>query len=185
MNVAAPLIADRQQALPAPRFERVAVSCVFGDPRDPRSWSGAPANVSSAMERLGVTVEAIYPRLGKLAKLGIAARDMLAGRGRPISSEQVLRSHRARRRMANEVARQARQLDIRHVLHTGTLDLPASDLIRGTKHYLYCDHSWALARRYHVHADRYTERALRAFEDTEREALAGLSHIFTLSLIHI
>ena len=179
MNVAAPLIADRQQALPAPRFERVAVSCVFGDPRDPRSWSGAPANVSSAMERLGVTVEAIYPRLGKLAKLGIAARDMLAGRGRPISSEQVLRSHRARRRMANEVARQARQLDIRHVLHTGTLDLPASDLIRGTKHYLYCDHSWALARRYHVHADRYTERALRAFEDTEREALAGLSHIFT------
>lgn len=179
MNVAAPLLADRPQAFRAPRFERVAVSCVFGDPRDPRSWSGAPANVSKAMERLGVVVEAIYPRLGKLAKLGIAARDMLTGYGRPVSGEQVLRSFHARRRMADEVTRQAKQLGIRHVLHTGTLDLPASDLIRGTKHYLYCDHSWALARRYHVHADRYTARALRAFEDTEREALAGLAHIFT------
>ena len=179
MNVAAPLMADRPQAFHVPRFERVAVSCVFGDPRDPRSWSGAPANVSKAMERLGVVVEAIYPRLGKLAKLGIAARDMLAGHGRPVSGEQILRSRRARRRMADEVTRQAEHLGIRHVLHTGTLDLPASDLIRGTKHYLYCDHSWALARRYHVHADRYTARALHAFEDTEREALAGLAHIFT------
>lgn len=179
MNVAVPLPADRSQAFRASRFERVAVSCVFGDPRDLRSWSGAPANVSKAMERLGVVVEAIYPRLGKLAKLGIAARDMLTGHGRPVSGEQILRSLRARRRMADEVTRQAKQLGICHVLHTGTLDLPASDLIRGTKHYLYCDHSWALARRYHVHADRYTARALRAFEDTEREALAGLTHIFT------
>jgi glycosyltransferase involved in cell wall biosynthesis len=77
------------------------------------------------------------------------------------------------------VAQQARQLGVRHVLHTGTFDLPASDLIQGTKHYLYCDHSWALARRHHVHAQRYTARALRAFEDAEREALAGLAHVFT------
>jgi glycosyltransferase involved in cell wall biosynthesis len=179
MNVTAPLLAERQQAFHAQRFERVAVSCVFGDPRDLRSWSGAPANVSKAMERLGVVVEAIYPRLGKLAKLGIAVRDMLSGHGRPVSGEQILRSLRARRRMADEVARQAARLGTKHVLHTGTLDLPASDLIRGTQHYLYCDHSWALARRYHVHADRYTARALRAFEETEREALAGLAHIFT------
>ena len=168
---------SRQQA--TPRFERVAVSCVFGNPRDLRSWSGAPANVSNAIERLGVTVEAIYPRLGRLAKLGIAARNMLAGHGRPVSGEQILRSLLARRHMAEQVTRQAEQLSIGHVLHTGTLDLPAGDLIRGTKLYLYCDHSWALARRHHVHADRYTARALRAFEDTEREALAGLAHVFT------
>lgn len=167
----------RQRA--APRFERVAVSCVFGDPRDSRSWSGAPANVSNAIERLGVAVEAIYPRLGRLAKIGIAARNMLAGHGRPVSGEQILRSLQARRRMADEVTRQVERLGIGHVLHTGTLDLPASDLIRGTRHYLYCDHSWALARRHHVHADRYTARALLAFEEAEREALAGLAHVFT------
>src|SRR5271170_809428 len=34
------------------RFDRVAITCVFGDPRDPRSWSGAPANLANALERL-------------------------------------------------------------------------------------------------------------------------------------
>jgi glycosyltransferase involved in cell wall biosynthesis len=168
------LLADRPR-----RFDRVAVSCVFGNPRDLRSWSGAPANVASAMERLGVAVEAIQPRLGRLAKAGIAIGDMLSGHGRPFSSEQVLRSMRARRLMALHVARQASELGVRDVLHTGTLDLPACDLIRGTRHYLYCDHSWSLALRHHVHADRYTEKALRAFEEAEREALAGVSHVFT------
>lgn len=169
-----PPVADR-----SPRFERVAVSCVFGDPRNPRSWSGAPANVSNALERLGVVVEAIYPKIGKLAKFGVALQDMLTGHGRPVSTEQVLRSLRTRRLVAREVARQAEELGVRHVLHTGTLDLPASDLVRGTRHYLYCDHSWALARLHHVHADRYSRKALQAFEATEREALAGLSHVFT------
>ena len=56
-------VAETHLADRSPRFERVAVSCVFGNPRDLRSWSGAPANVSSAMERLGVAVDAIQPRL--------------------------------------------------------------------------------------------------------------------------
>jgi glycosyltransferase involved in cell wall biosynthesis len=179
MNAAISSVAEAPAVAHTPRFERVAVSCVFGDPRDLKSWSGAPANLSSAMERLGIHVEAIHPRLSKAARLGVALRDVLAGRGRPVSSEQVLRSLAMRRLVAREVARQARQLGVRHVLHTGTLDLPASDLVEGVRHYLYCDHSWDLARRHHFHIDRYTPRALRAFEEAERQSLAGLTHIFT------
>ena len=36
------------------RFERVVITCVFGDPRDLKSWSGAPANLAKELERLGV-----------------------------------------------------------------------------------------------------------------------------------
>ena len=39
----APLNNRRCDAL---RFDRVAITCVFGDPRDLRSWSGAPANLA-------------------------------------------------------------------------------------------------------------------------------------------
>ena len=161
------------------RFDRVAITCVFGDPRDLRSWSGAPANLANALERLGVSVEAIRPRMGRLAKWGIAARDMLAGLGRPLSSEQVLRGQRSRRRLAAQVADAARSLGARHILHTGTFDLPATDRASGVEHYLYCDHSWALAKAHHVHAGQYSERALAAFEQAERESLNGLSHVFT------
>jgi glycosyltransferase involved in cell wall biosynthesis len=161
------------------RFDRVAITCVFGDPRDLRSWSGAPGNLANALEQLGVVVEGIGPRLSRLAKCGVAARDMIAGLGRPVSGEQIMRSLRARRRLAAQVAEAARRLGARDVLHTGTFDLPAPDCASGVRHYLYCDHSWALARTHHVHADRYSARAMTAFEQAEREALKGLCHVFT------
>lgn len=160
------------------RFEQVAITSVFGNPRELRTWSGAPANVASALERFGVVVKEIQPRLGKTAKVAIALGDMLAGRGRPVSSEQVLRSLATRQRLAAQVAEQAGRMDVSDVLHTGTLDLLPSTS-RDIRHYLYCDHTWALAQRHHVHAGQYTERALAAFEDAERQSLDGVTHVFT------
>jgi len=163
----------------ARRFDRVAITCVFGDPRDRRSWSGAPANIADAMERFGVTVEGINPTLGKFGKVAVAARDLMRGHGRPVSGEQILRSQHARSHLAAQVAAAAARSGVRHVLHTGTLDLPATDLDRGVQHYLYCDHSWALAKDHHPHAALYTPQAMAAYERSERLSLSGLTHIFT------
>ncbi|MGE4076057.1 MAG: glycosyltransferase family 4 protein [Reyranella sp.] len=162
-----------------PRFDRVAITCVFGDPFDSRSWSGAPANLAKELEQLGVAVEAIHPRLGRLAKWSVAARDMAAGLGRPLHGEQLLRGLRARRRHAAQVAESAARLGVRHVIHTGTFDLPAADRAQGVEHYLYCDHSWALAKANHPVARRYNARAIAAYDQAERQALSGLAHVFT------
>ncbi len=174
MNVAFPLRAPRTL-----RFERIAMTSVFGDPRNRRSWSGAPANLADALERLGVAVVGIHPRLGLLGKLGVAVRDTLTGYGRPVNGEHLLRSARSRRRLARQVADEAARLGVEHVLHTGSMDLPALDLARGMKHYLYCDHSWALARPHRIDIDRFTSRALASFERSEQESLNGLTHVFT------
>ena len=160
------------------RFDHIAITSVFGNPRELRTWSGAPANVASGLERLGVVVKELQPQLRKTTKIGIALRDMLAGRGRPVSSEQVLRSLTTRRRLAAQVAEQARRLGATNVMHTGTLDL-LPDRSDGLQHYLYCDHTWALARKHHIHAAQYTERALDAFEQAERHSLDGVAHVFT------
>ena len=164
--------------LRVPRFDRIAITSVFGSPRELRTWSGAPANVASCLERLGVVVKELQPHLSKTARIGIALRDMLAGRGRPVSSEQVLRSLTTRRRLAAQVEEGAQRLGVSNVLHTGTLDLLPTGS-RDIRHYLYCDHTWALARRHHVHARQYTDRALEAFEEAERRSLDGVAHVFT------
>lgn len=164
--------------LRTPRFDHIAISSAFGNPRELRTWSGAPANVASGLERLGVTVKELQPHLGKTARLAIALRDMLAGRGRPVSSEQILRSLTTRRALAAQVAEQAGRVRATNVLHTGTLDL-LPNRSDGLQHYLYCDHTWALARRHHIHATQYTERALEAFEEAERRSLDGVAHVFT------
>lgn len=163
-----------------PRFEQVAITSVFGNPREARTWSGAPANVAAGLERLGVVVKGIHPHISKFAKLKVALADMAAGHGRPLSGEQVLRSLGTRRRLAGQVDEMARTLGMRHVLHTGTLDLlPRFDRKSAIKHYLYCDHTWALARLNHMDAARFTDSAQRAFEQAERESLDGVTHVFT------
>lgn len=172
------LVPEAKPTVRPPRFERIAVSSVFGDPRAPRTWSGAPANIASALERLGVTVESVHPRIGKVDKARFALAGLLAGHGWPLSSEQILRGMPARRLHAAQVAAQAATLGVRQVLHFGTFDLPASDAAE-VEHYLYCDHTWALSRLHHVHAGRYTAKALRAFESAERAALQRLAHVFT------
>lgn len=164
---------------PARRFDRVAITSVFGDPRDPKTWSGAPANLAGALERLGIQIEAIYPRAGRLAKMRAVIADAMSGRGHPLSGEQILRNSELRRSLGLQVAEQASRMGVRHVIHTGTFDLPAGE--GDAHHYLYCDHTWALSRRHHVHGNRFTASALHAYEEGERAALSGLAHVFTFS----
>ncbi|HJQ56186.1 MAG TPA: glycosyltransferase family 4 protein [Vineibacter sp.] len=162
-----------------PRFERIAMTSVFGDPLNPATWSGAPKNLADALGRIGFSVTGLHARHGSAGKANIALRNFVAGHGQPISGEQLLRSELSRRRLATQVAQAVRDLGIRHVLHTGTFDLPAVDLAGGTRHYLYCDHSWSLAQAHHVEARRYSRKALEAYERAEHLSLAGLEHIFT------
>src|SRR5258708_35612385 len=81
-----------------PRFDRVAITSVFGNPRELRTWSGAPANVASGLERRGVIVQAIQPRIGRMAKARLAVVDIMPGHRRPLTGAQVLRRRRPRRR---------------------------------------------------------------------------------------
>lgn len=169
---------DRYPAT-APRFERIAITCVFGDPRDGRSWSGAPNNLATALEGLGVQVESIHPRLTRGARLEIALQDLLTGHGIATSGIDLLRSRRSRERLAAKVDEAAERLGVEHVLHTGALDLPVRDRRRGIRHYLYCDHTWDLFRRHAGGRAAPSAKAGQDYERIEREALASVDHIFT------
>ena len=161
------------------RFDRVAITSVFGHPRHPRTWSGAPNNLGRAFEDLGIVVDSIHPRLSRVKRIALAARYLASGYGRLRSTEQLLRAAPARWRHSRQVADHASRIDVHHVLHTGTLDLPALDLLRGTKHYLYCDHTWLLSLRHRTDADAFTTKAVAEFERLERDSFAGLEAIFT------
>lgn len=161
------------------RFDHIVLTSVFGDPLDGRTWSGAPRNLADALRRYGVSVDGVHAHLTVAGKLQVAARNILAGRGRPSRGEELLRSDLSRRRLAVQVAEAVARLGGRHVLHTGAWDLPPADAGQGVRHYLYCDHTWALARRFHTDVAQYSPRALDAYERVEHLSFAGLEHIFT------
>lgn len=164
---------------PVRRFERVAVSSVFGDPMDRRTWSAAPYSVASCLQKLGIAVEGIHSGGSRSERGLLALRYMMTGYGRPHSGEAVLRLATARRRAAERLAEIARRRRIRHILHTGTLDLPPVDREDGVKHYLYCDQTWALSLAHRPDRADYSRRAIEIFEDVERAALDSAEHIFT------
>jgi glycosyltransferase involved in cell wall biosynthesis len=163
------------------RFDRVLITSLFGDPRNPRTWSGVSANLATRFEAFGIGVETRQPRLSRITKLALAAHYQFAGYGKLVNSEQILRCEPARHRHAAQLATAAKQLDCDAVLHTGALDLPPTDIARGVKHYLYCDQTWAQSLRYRPDAPSYSRKARLEFERLERESLAGLAHIFTFA----
>lgn len=165
--------------MPGKRFERVAVSSIFGDPMDRHTWSAAPCNVALCLQKLGIAVEGIHSGGTRGERSLLALHYMMTGYGRPHSSEAVLRLASARRKAAERLAETARRRRIRHILHTGTLDLPPVDIADGVKHYLYCDHSWALSLQHRTDLSDYSRRAIDSFEDSERAALESVEHVFT------
>lgn len=167
---------DRGRTL---RFERVGLTSAFGNPQSPSTWSGAPFRLASALARRGVSVQGFQPRLGRIKRLVFAADRIASGFGWMSTSEQLLRGARTRNHYANQIAMFAARHGIRDILHTGTLDMPAFDLLRGVRHYLYCDHTWSLSLRFRLDAARLNEKALLEYERLERESFTGLEHIFT------
>lgn len=159
------------------RFDRVAICSIHGDPLSSRTWSAAPLRIAEAFRRRGIDVLGIHTGPGRVGRARLALRHVLGGLGMPPSTEAVLRGGPARRAAAERVETLLRRSGVEHVLHMGTLDLPAgSDRAR---HYAYCDQTWALSAAHRPDIARYGVRALREFEDQERQALQGLAHVFT------
>ncbi|WP_293553266.1 glycosyltransferase family 4 protein [Parvibaculum sp.] len=161
--------------------DRLAITSVFGRPFDPRVWSGAPNNVATAFERLGVDVVDTFPFLTRAERALSAAKYMLSGYGRLPTSLSLFRAADLRRRRARRLAKQLKESGARRVLHTGTLDLPACDADE-VDHYLYCDHTWDLWFRHRAADDPHTSKAFQVFDDYDRACYAQMRHIFTFGI---
>lgn len=165
--------------MPAAHVDRLAISSIHGDPLNPRTWSGAPARIAEVLQRQGVDVHGIYTGSTRLGRLLLAAGYVGRGLGIPPSGEALARSAAARLAAAQRLERIVRHARIKHVLHMGTLDIAPDAWGADTRHYAYCDQTWALSLRYRPDAARYGARSTRSFEEQEHAALRGLTHVFT------
>lgn len=157
----------------------LAITSVFGPPLELSTWSGAPANIGRALVALGYRISGIQPRFDTLTKSLLAGRHILAGHVGFPRGETVRRSAVSRRHCARMVARELERIGAEHVLHTGTFDLPALHRSRRIRHYLFCDHTWDLARRHHAQSGMFNSHQMEEFEALERKSYAQMHHIFT------
>jgi len=161
------------------RFDKLVLSNVWGDPLEPKTWSGASFRLGRALSALGIEVSGFNPTMSRIAKYGFAARHMIEGHGRLVTNEQIRRGAPARHHHATQVAMMAARTGAKHVLHFGTFDLPPCDLLKSVRHYIYCDQTWWLSLRYRSDILAMTGDACEAYEELERKAFHAVDHVFT------
>lgn len=157
----------------------LAVTSIFGHPRDPRTWSSAPANVARALEWRGLSIVGIDVSLGRLHYAVFAGAHLLARHGRLRYSEAIARGPSMRRYRARKLGNELRRLGIGQVLHTGTLDMAPTPDGDGAVHFLLCDHTWHLSLKHRPDVGNYSAKAIRDFDELERDAYLASRHIFT------
>ncbi|MGJ8670785.1 MAG: glycosyltransferase family 4 protein [Oceanococcus sp.] len=150
------------------------ISCQAGAPENPRTWSGTPSHLISAM----TADERIQPiawssRLSGKVASGATIADRLLGMGHPFiwgPCHRLLASHR--------VLRQARNSLCSGVLHLGTYDVP---LLRSAiPSYLYVDNSYDIWESRSESAQGLSPCRRRNFRRLEARVLSKVDHIFTI-----
>jgi glycosyltransferase involved in cell wall biosynthesis len=157
--------------------DTLAITSHFGDPRNPKVWTGVPKLIVEAFERQHCKVVGIDASLNKVLKVPILLAHLMSGLGRMTLD----RGRLARTRSAKIVTTQCQAHQIRKVLHLGTCDLPAPQHDNHLEHYLTCDSTWNLWSQTVTNIDRYTSQMVKLAEQLEQEAYAQIQHFFPWS----
>jgi len=154
----------------------IAISSAIGDPGNPDTWSGAPANLSKALGQLGADMGFIDSScaFGYATKLVLAAAGYLAGK--PLRS--VSWREPARRRRGAFVEYRARALQADHVLCMGSLDAPQYS---SRPYSIYMDNTWDLLWNSPARPAGFTDRDYAEIDAAEREVLGCARHVFAFS----
>jgi glycosyltransferase involved in cell wall biosynthesis len=173
--------------------ENTIAVATFGDPRNPKTWSGTPAPVIKALEALGLKVEGIDISVLPMAERFVFCAafhlwrlnlqsfgewiDLLKTEAR--SDFNLMRTVRNRR--ARYLTKQMRACGLKRVLHMVPYSIPVGGLgDNDLEHYLLIDGSAHLEAEILGPVQR-PDRVSRALIETEREIFSRVKHFFPTS----
>lgn len=153
-----------------------ALTCIgYGDPTDPRVWSGTPAALTAALRAAGCEIAAVNSlTANRLAKLG-----QLAGHALAWGNADFRRGALARRAAAARARRGIDAAGHRHILHLSMNHLPLDVVRQGERHHLYLDFTWDL--RLGLDGGRAMTRFEAAVDALDRAGYAQIDHFFSCS----
>lgn len=154
--------------------------CSQGDPTSPKTWSGTPHNLVTALkseDRFGLPIDASAASHSRLRR---KLTEFLSSVRYP-NSIGVHRGTVARAVNAARAAAETEKTESKLTLHTGTMALPFGKVPFGQKHYLFIDSSWNLWSSASTDRAQHSEKLLQDAENLERLAYEQAAHIFPIS----
>ena len=177
---------------------RVAVACI-GDPRDWKTWSGAPRHLIDALGQQGIDIVGIdtgvaskWRKVANFAGYHFGRQDFhnLISVDRIGAQISLLNSEARSDYNFSKAAREGRALrlqqelcnaDTNHLLHMTSLSLAPS--VKPSAHlnnYVYCDTTWNIIASKHP-IERFSQSTRRELEYLEAAAFDQVDHFFTMA----
>ncbi len=152
------------------------MTCSAGVVDDPRTWSGTPFALYSALNDSGlINMVAAHAPKPSLTQKYARKTDRKLQLSHPSVDGPLLRKARW-----FETKRQARSLHCAATLHLGTYDLPSRP-IRQRPAYLYIDTTYDLWRHQSTRRNEVSARLDKLFRRLENNAINAARHIFAIS----
>jgi len=153
---------------------KLALTSHLGDPLDRRTWSSAPANLTTALVALGIDVQTISSAvIPRSRKAWLALNNLLSG----LPPRELARFAPARAIRARHVAAEARRDNADHILCCTSLDAPVGSDI---PYSLWVDDSWHLLST-GLLSPGFSTRAFAAADELDRAAFHGAHRVLTFS----
>jgi glycosyltransferase involved in cell wall biosynthesis len=158
--------------------QRLTVCSTFGNPLDPQTWSGTPANICRILKQHGCLDDVVdcqsYAGRGAKAVLNLLSRLRYGGH------EDHRRGELLTRAKANYVARRLKNGNS-DVLHVGNDHLPLGGMVGDRAHFLYIDYTWHLELQNWLNDYRPTEEFIQHSQAMIRAGLQQMTHIFPIA----
>lgn len=157
---------------------KLTVICSGGDPRNFSTWSGTPANLVAALERLGVEVAALNSQTHSWALTRLSHR-LMSKRGAAHAPKAFSPIGRL-----NRGANALRQLEVEKsaaALFIGTLGLPALRKPQHQRWGLLIDTTFKQALRYSLDTMKWPYLMQSVSNALDKQAYSQIDHFFAIS----
>lgn len=180
------------------KLQRIAVASI-GDPRDWKTWSGAPRHLIDALSEQGIDIVGIDTRItSKWRKAAyfagyhvsrqsfhtLGSADQVKAQLSLLNSEarsDYNFSEAARQQRARRLQQELSRAETNHVLHMTSLSLAPSVKQNSRVHnYVYCDTTWNITASKHSN-ERFSQSTRRELEYLETAAFDQVDHFFTMA----
>jgi glycosyltransferase involved in cell wall biosynthesis len=163
---------------------KISVISALGNPRNPKTWSNTPNNITQELERIGILGEVFESSHNNIIFKGITLFARVYYRLIWLKSKNSYLPFIFKyKRILNgwSSIEFLKKSPIKKVLHFGTLSMPLTNVPDDQNHYLFIDGTWDLWCKQATDMKGFTSKNIADLNKLEIRAYRNAKHIFSIS----
>ncbi len=161
------------------------VTCFYGDPKNPKTWSGTPCKLIKVLEDRGINIygidSGIYSFIEKAFFYFIHKFTREGFNFRTTGGFNFREGIITKKYSAYVIKRKAKNFDANIILHTSMIDVSGSSEDLKYTHFWLGDYTWNLRHKSTLNSKKFNKKMFLRMEKIERDCQKQIKHFFPIS----